>query len=210
MSARVGKRDTKEAIRAAQRDWLREVLRKTGETASQLAKEVGVSDTTLTRFLNKEDYSGTLAPVTIARIAEHAGVNTPGAGAQPAPRGFREDGAPWAGPEAGDGLGGVIAALLRHRPDAHPWVMKSDALALEGVRPGDIMIIDMVETPRAGEVVCAQIEQGLGAVTVFRVYRPPYLVAAAYDPTAYPPEIVDGERVRIAGVMTDMLRGRKA
>lgn len=57
-------------------------------------------------------------------------------------------------------------------------------------------------------MVCAQIESGFGARTIFRLYRPPMLVAASVDPMAPKPEIIDGERVRVVGVMIGLVRAR--
>jgi SOS-response transcriptional repressor LexA len=86
--------------------------------------------------------------------------------------------------------------------------MRSDLLQLAGVRAGDVLIVDMSLAPRDGDVVVAQQEIGAGARTLIRLWQQPNLVAAALDPTAARPLAVDGETIRIAGVMTDLLRCR--
>ena len=72
------------------------------------------------------------------------------------------------------------------------------------------MIVDQAVTPRDGDVVCAQVEQELGAQTIFRLYRRPWLVTAGLDPMGPRPDFVDGERVRVVGVMTGLVRARAA
>lgn len=194
----------KDGIRREQRDWLRRVVSESGLKPSAFARKAGVSDTTLTRFLNDEGYEGALTPITMAKLqafVEQAAPPATGAMAAGAPL----EAAPWT-PD--DAHGAAVQALIAGRVDARPFRVETDALHLAGLRVGDLAIVDMRETPRAGDMVCAQIEIGMGARTVFRLFQPPYLVAAANDPTAYRPEIVDGERVRIAGVVTESLRWR--
>lgn len=200
MLARAPRSQTKTAIRRQQQDWLRQVIADTGLSASRIAKLAGVSDTTLTRFLNDDSYEGALTPLTLARIQEITGKAAPGA-----PTGFAEDAEPWSGD---DETASALAALVGGRANAHAMTLRAESLMMVGYRPGDILIVDMAATPRAGDVVCAQIEQGVGARTVFRVYQPPMLVAAGVDPLAARPDLIDGERVRIAGVVTDALRRR--
>jgi hypothetical protein len=206
------KTDTKEAIRRQQRAWLEEVLEATGKTASRLADDIGIHDTTLTRFLNNPDYRGIISPMTIARIAEHTGFPPPGmvqSIAQPsAAMGFREDAVRYELTEETKPSRALLLTLMEGRPNASAWLIKTDALLLAGVRPGDLAVIDMAVPPRDGDVVIAQIEQGTGARTVFRIFKAPNLIGATFDPTAIRPEPVDGERVRIAGVMTELVRRR--
>lgn len=122
--------------------------------------------------------------------------------------GVREEGARYDPSGSKDLHKDIVEKLLGSNPNASAWMIKSDVLALKGVRAGDIIIIDQSVEPRSGDVVCAQIEEGLRAKTVFRIYQPPNLVGAAFDPSAVRAEAVDGERVRIAGVMTELLRHR--
>jgi SOS-response transcriptional repressor LexA len=204
MPRNAAKTGSKQTIRQQQRDWLREVMRITNRKASQLAVDGGVSDTTLTRFLNKDDYDGILSPLTISRIAEAVGIPPPGA--SPA-RGFHDEGEPYlAGPN--DEHAEAVRQYLGTGVNRTGWRIRSDALQLAGVRAGDLLIVDETLTPKSGDIVVAQIEHGIGASTVFRLFQPPMLIGAAADPTLIKPEIVDGERVRIVGVMIALLRGR--
>lgn len=208
MARRQPKTDTREAIRHAQRQWLETAVRARGESASQIAKAAGVSDTTVTRFLNNPNYQGLLNPLTVQRISEYTGIAGPGAeeGAQPM-RSFREEAMPFRA-EAGDKHADAVTALIGSRTHAYAMVMKSTALELAGVRPGDIMIIDPLVPPADGDVVCAQLEEGMGAMTVFRIFQMPNIVGASFDPRAVRPETINGTTRRIIGVMTDLVRRR--
>ncbi len=209
MGARPAKRDTKEAIRQAQRVWLLAVLLETQKTASQIADEAGVSDTTLTRFLNNPNYGGVLSPMTVERVSEHFGIPGPGVaspGATSAPRRARDEAA-----RVGDATKTpALAALIGARDAAEAWTIQTDHLALAGIRLGDVVVIDKDEQARDGDIVCAQIENGAGPRTVFRMFQMPNLVGASFDPQAVRPEPVDGLRVRVIGVVTDLLRQRAA
>ncbi|RAI22424.1 Peptidase S24-like [Rhodoblastus acidophilus] len=210
MAGRPPKSDTKEAIREAQREWLLKVLAETKKTPSQLAKDSGVSDTTLTRFLNNPSYSGTLTPITVERISEHVGIPGPGYSTSKLqiaawkPRDEAER-VPWDNCKSP-----TLAALIGGRDAPEVWTIQTDHLALAGIRQGDMVVIDKDVQARDGDIVCAQIENGNGPRTVFRMFQMPNLVGASFDPQAIRPEPVDGLRVRVIGVVTDLLRQRAA
>jgi hypothetical protein len=209
MVARPAKRDTKEVIRQAQRAWLSDVLAETKKTASQIADEAGVSDTTLTRFLNNPDYVGTLSPMTVERISEHVGIPGPGYISVSAPTARRpRDEAVRIAWDSEAIKNPKLAALIDDRFQPEVWTIQNDFLALAGVRQGDIVVIDKDVQARDGDIVCAQIENGSGPRTVFRMFQMPNLVGASFDPQAVRPEPIDGRRVRVVGVVTDLLRQR--
>ena len=80
--------DQKRAIRDEQLRWVERVLQKMkGESPSSLAKNAGLADNALTRFMD-DDYSGTLSLPTIRKISTYAGVPEPGD-----LRGFEEEAA---------------------------------------------------------------------------------------------------------------------
>lgn len=208
--ATTGRSDTKRDIRAAQIKWLRDVLRVTGKTASQLANEAGLADVTLTRFLNREDYEGVLSPLTVRLLAEHA--NVPGPEGEPIRngRGFLEEGHPFHYEHDAPlpVLSEIVTLLLRDRPNAAPWVLDSDVLEGVGYLRGDTIIVDMAAKPYLHAAVCAQVQDGRGgAKTVFRVYDPPVITAANHSLVDRPaPLIVDHVRVQVVGVVTNGVR----
>lgn len=91
------------------------------------------------------------------------------------------------------------------------WRLTTRALELAGYLPGDMLLVDMTVTPRAGDVVAAQVynlERGT-AETKLRVYEAPFLTTRTMDPAAVErPLFVDNERVHIAGTVVRSLRVR--
>ncbi len=171
-----------------------------------------MSDTTLTRLLNNENYTGTLSPETVLRIKttynvpgpdEYAARRAPLIGLSEAARfDFRK--------EKGQ-LAAIIQAIVAGRENIEPWRLKTMALESVGYLPGDIVFVQMLDEgqmPRPQDAVCAQVVdyQHGSAETVWRVYDPPFLVGASHDRTAYKPLLVDGDRVKIAGVIRESYR----
>ncbi|KIZ39061.1 MULTISPECIES: helix-turn-helix transcriptional regulator [Rhodopseudomonas] len=205
--------ETKKAVQTRQRAWLVEVLEKTQLKPTQLAAGANITSTTLTRMLNNEDYSGTLSPETIERIK--------GAYKVPGPEEFSRSGrSPLIGfteaarfdvhREKGE-LGRIVAAILHGHANMYAWRLKTMALEGVGYLSGDIVFVRMLEegqSPRPQDAVCAHITdyQHGAAETVWRVFDPPFLVGAANDRTAYKPVLVDGDRVKIAGVIEQSYR----
>lgn len=195
---------TREGVRR----WLVDLLARTGDTPTSLARKSGIAQTTLTRFLGDADGDGPMLTLrTISKIA-HATGSSPEGFEAPAPdlrqTGFAEnDGEPIRAPDAmPSDLREAISALTRGQSAADPWTIKTHALVHAGLLPGDIVIVDLGLTARPGDVVCAQHyswAQG-SAETIFRIYEPPYLVAASSDPELRRPLVVDDERVIIKGV----------
>jgi len=203
-----------ESSREQVRAWLEDVLRQTGETPSALARRAGLATTTLTRFLTEEGEQRMLGLRSIAKIAHAANVaplGVPGvkSTAGPVPGFAEQEAAPYRlKPEQPSALDQAVTALIGGRSAADPWVLKSRALELAGYLPGDILILDLNAVPERQKVVCAQVYrwEERRAETVFRIYEPPYLVAASNDPAFRKPLLVDNDRVIIKGVVTHSLR----
>lgn len=208
--ARAKRSDTKQAIRERQRAWLHELVKATGKSASQLATGAGVSDTTLTRLLNDEDYDGALSTLTVEKLK--AEYKVPGPEEYASPRrsqllGFSE--AERFDPRGQKGpVASVIAAMLEGRNAVDPWRLKTNALEHVGYLPGDIVLVDTNASPTPQDAVCALVHDWVGgrAETVWRVYDPPFLVAAAADRTSYKPLLVDNDRVLVKGVIVESYR----
>lgn len=198
-------------VRDTQRAWLRQIVATTGKSLTQIASEAHVSHTTLTRF-DRPDYSGTLNTLTVQQIAEAMGVEPP-KGINPAEppvrrMGPQRDAEPFAANDDTDPHG-AVKALIGNRTGAAPFRMKTRALELRGYLPGDVLIVDVNATPREGDIVCAQVYDFSGnAETVMRVYEKLVLTAATLDPELQKPLILDGERVVVMGVVTDLVRTR--
>ena len=213
----LGMEDTRENLRV----WVRDILTRMKITPTKLAERVGVHPTTLTRFLNHPDAS-TLSSNTVAKIAHVAGLPAPHpvgapiglAALRPAgsmPGLMEAEAEPF---QAGQQQGGIDAAIERltaGRNSADAWVLRTTTLELVGHLPGDIVIVDLAAKPERGDVVCAQVyrwSEGK-ADTIFRLFEPPYLVAASLTADLRKPIIVDNDRVIIKGVVTELLRARR-
>lgn len=194
-----GRSDERESLKA----WLRDILATSGDTPTALARRAGIAQTTLTRFLNADD-SPMLGTRSIAKIRHAVARAAP-------PPGFAEaEAVPFSVQAAEERMSRVILALIDGRPAADPWLIRTDALVLAGVLPGDIAIVDLNQATagRPGDIVCAQDYRATGATTLFRIYEPPFLVAASLDREARKPLFVDGDRIVVRGVVTDLLRSR--
>lgn len=209
----VNRTDAKKNIQDRQRIWLLEVLDKVKLKPSPFAIGAGVSDTTITRLLNDKSYAGTLAPETIERIKDTYKV--------PGPEEFASsrrstliglsEAVRFDIRREGGALAGIVQAILRGRTDVDAWRLKTEALENAGYLPGDIVFVEQLredQHARPQDAVCSQVVdyQHGAAETVWRVYDPPFLVAAAHDRTAYKPILVDGDRVKIAGVIRESFR----
>jgi len=203
--------------------WLDLCMEKTGETATGLARMAGIASTTLTRFLADPD-AHMLSIRTMSKIGHAAGVPPPFAPLAGQPDTEQGQSSQlqigFAAPEAerfepagrNDRLGNIAAAAIAGREATHPWSIRTRAVEGRGILPGDVVIVDLNATPSKGQIVCAQVYdwQTRQAETVWRVFEPPYLVAAALDPalaeTLRRPLIVDNDRVVIKGVVTEVFR----
>lgn len=205
---RATRTNTRDATRRQQREWVEGLAATTGRSFTALAQEAGLNPTTLTRFMNVSRYDGVLNATTVATLVDKWGAAPPGGiAAADAERGV--DATPMR-PDDAPAHADAIRALIAGRPDCSAWRVMSDVLELAGLRAGDVMLIDQAAEAQSGDVVCVQLELGVGAQTLFRVYDAPFAVAATHRPARIKPLLINGETVRIAGVMTEALRTRRA
>lgn len=209
----VGNSDVKAEIRSTQRTWLRRVLEKTGESASELAVNSGMADVTLTRFLNREDYEGVLSPLNIEKIKRYSecpGPNDPWPEEKPQNPGEGLEFGTVAGIPGLPVLGAMVAAALDGRKGASAWQLETDALESLHYRRGDILIVDGAIQPMAGDLVAAQSRNPRTGQfeVIFRVIEQPYLIGVANDPATRKPLLIDNANVIVMGVVTEGLRPR--
>lgn len=194
-----------------QRAYLQRVLATTGWTQTQLAQRAGLDPSTLSRFLTAEREGHALRASTLAKIAAASGVSL--SSDQPAATaGFAESEAAPLVPAEGGQLSRMIASMAAPGRAIDPWSLASRALENAGYRPGDVLLVALDETPLPGDIVCAQVydwHKG-GAQTLFRLYQPPYLVAATNDPALMRPFASNDGSVAIKGVVVASVRGRNA
>ncbi len=193
--------------RDEQRAWLRAVLETTGLSPTALAAKARLAQPTITTFLNKAGVAHALSARTVAAIEAATGMRY---GPNPRPAGFRDS---EAAPLDPGGMGAdldFVATATAGQPGVDPWALRSRALETAGYLAGDVLIVDLNAKPRAGDIVCAQIYDWARsrAETIFRIWEPPYLVAATLDPAFRTVFVVDDHNVVIKGVVMASIRGR--
>ncbi|MFZ1964323.1 MAG: hypothetical protein WAU78_12815 [Roseiarcus sp.] len=194
--------------REEQRVWLRAVLVQTGLTPHALAKRARISAPTLTVFLNSDKATHALSARTVASLEAATGMRY---GPEPRPSGaFRENEAT-AYKINGSPVDDIVRAAIGGRNAVDPWLLKSRALEAAGYLPGDVLIVDLNGGPQPGDVVCAQIYNWArsDAQTVFRVWEPPYLTPATFDPALRRVFVVDNDTTMIRGVVIATVRPRQ-
>lgn len=205
--------ELKQRVADRQRVWLRRVIERTGKSASALAAEAGLADRNLTRFLNQPGYKGTLSELTVRSLVEHTGLPGPEAdeGHVPANRfGFNEGqafDAVRAAKEAPE-LVQAVRALAGKRAGVTAYELHTRAIEALGYVPGDLLLVDREAVPRPGDAVCAMLFDLSGASQmIFRMYEPPILTGATFDPAERPrPVVVDNIAAKILGVVTHSVR----
>ncbi|YBV97551.1 hypothetical protein M1D80_11925 [Phyllobacteriaceae bacterium JZ32] len=198
------KRDTKEWIKAVA-DYLK-------LSPSRLALNSGSAASTVTRYLN--DTTGTvgITETTLQKIARYSGVplyRTPGEGAGSADT----DAVPvseFADPIP-EWVQAAIAKLKEGNNSRDAWIMQGWPLDLKGILPGDIILVDMSQRPKSGDVVLAKIvDFNTGeAEHVVRLYDAPYILTHSAKLGAQKPMVVDEDRVSIRGVSIGTIRVRQ-
>lgn len=181
------------------RRWLERILDLRGWNAAELARQAGVSPSTIGRALKGEKFVMTTA--TLSKIADAGQIALP-TEITGSVRGMAE-------PEATP-YGGLVPDSLDQKDNLDNWQLGARSLDLIGFLPGDIVQVDRKAQARTGDVVCVQIyDQHGGAETVFRSYEPPYVTTRTSDAGSHrKPQIVDGERVLIMGVVVKLVRLR--
>ncbi|HHY49525.1 MAG TPA: hypothetical protein GYA10_07245 [Alphaproteobacteria bacterium] len=197
--------------RRKQLAWIRATLETNGWTPTRLAREAGISQSTLAKFLGDPLNAAHLSLRSVERIARVSPL-APYA-TEPLPgRGFAEsDAQPYDAAGADDIVARAVAAAKAGRNHVDPWVLRSRALEAAGYLPGDVLIVDLNARPEDGDVVCAQVYDRRGnAETVFRVLERPFLVAAMLDRRPTRPLLVDDDQVVVRGVVVASVRPRQS
>ena len=205
------------------KSWLLAIIENSSETPTDIARRAGIATTTVTRFLNDPDHTGTLSPSTIRKIALTQGVQPPeGVKLKPASmknsvlstgqQNFSEgEGTPYILPEKAKTQTleqQAVSLVLASHKNVTPWRLKADSLSAIGYMRNDILFVDIARQPKANDIVCAQHynwQQGT-AQTLFRLYRPPYLMGASLTNPAIQPLFADDENNSIKGVVISSMR----
>ena len=209
LSPPINRSEKKRDLHTRHRAWILDVADAKNISVSAIATGAGLTDTTLTRVVSDPTHSRTLSAETIDLVKQAHKVPGPEEyeGARHRVVGFAEAERFDTKREDAD-IGRRIAQMLAAHPSAVPWRLKTSALEQAGYLPGDIVVVDHNLAVEPQDAVCAHItdyQHGAGA-TIWRIYDPPYLIAAANDRLAYKPLLVDNDRITIRGVIIESLR----
>lgn len=194
--------------------WINAVREYLGVSLTELAKRAKIAPSTLQRPVNDPDFPGMISGRSMAAVAQVAGLRPLEYPARM--RGLAEaDASPFRYEDlndTADNLNRAVRELVKGRNGRDAWVMKSYALELAGVMPGDVLIVDMNLTPKPRDIVCAQIYDwsGMKSETVFRLYEAPYLLTHSMRNNTEKPVAVDNSSVIIKGVVDVVLRSRSS
>ena len=191
--------------------WFKAQQRKAGVTADDIAKRMGRTRSAVSHiYMGRQPMSlewakafSEVLQAPLDEVLRRAGI-ADDATAQAIAPGFAEsDAAAWI-PKQGEGRKvQAIAEAFGARPGVDVWQIKSDAMALQGILPGDFALIDThaADTARAGDTVMAQVyDNARGrAITILRRFEPPVLVAASASMDDRRVHVVDGINVVIRG-----------
>lgn len=196
------------------KEWIRAVARYMNLSLSDLALNSKLAASTITRYINDKTGRLTITDRSLDLIVAYTGIPKnvfPGQRRLP---GFGENEAvPYDATQDERLPDWVMAAIDAHRGDRNgiePWLMKSWALDLLGILPGDVVMIDQNRRPKAGDVVVAQLTDLATGKTeaVMRRFDPPFITTHSAKIGATKPEQVDDERVVIVGVECGVIRPR--
>lgn len=195
-----------ENLRDQQLAWIEKVLSANGWTPTEWARLAGVDPSTLSKFLTDDTNTKNLTSRTEHRLALVAGLARDGA---PTPADVDAEATAWRANGGRDPFSLAIAAALEGQNGLVPWQLRTEALNAVGYLPDDVLLVDMNTHPRNGDVVCAQVKRADGTTeNVFRVLQAPYLVAAHFGRELYKPLLVDGQDVKVQGVVLSSMRPR--
>lgn len=191
-------------LRDQQIAWLKHIERTSAKTLTDIARASGISPSTFSKLLGNEE-GHTLTAKTVARIEAATGVPAYESNVIPKIVAFSEEEArPYVfDARTENALEQVLRDFVAKSNSIDLWELKTNNLAALGLTRGMVVIVDREAVPRARDNVVAQrydTRRGT-AETLFRNFRPPYLITAPTLGEPSTPEIVDGEKVVIMGVI---------
>jgi transcriptional regulator with XRE-family HTH domain len=197
--------DDSRTLADEQRSFIARVLAQTSWSATELARRAALDHSTLSRFIAGGREGHALRHSTIRKIENASGVSFDA-------QGFSESEARLLLPTETGPLSPIIRAAINGKANTDAWVLTSRALENIGYRFEDTLVVELGLAPAPQDIVCAQIYdwQHGRSETVFRIFQPPYLLAACNDPVLMRPLLVDETVVSIKGVVVLQLRGRTA
>lgn len=192
--------ERRELTRESQREFIDQLVKKTGLSLRGLAQGAGFSSSTLTRFMNEPDHDGLLSTHTLQKLYDKYHVQWH------APSMVEEE--PERLPMVPDG---VLKSLKALGPEARLHRQRDKTMEGRGLFQGDVAVVNESVKPAAGDLVLAEVaHQGAQrAYRTVRLYMPPFLVTTPLDPRLTDdlrPLTVDEVTVKILGVVSGIVR----
>lgn len=198
--------------------WFKAQQRKAGINADEISAELGKDRSLVSRIyvgrqkmkLEEAEVFARVLGVPLDEVLRRAGIASPEAAQALAPGFSDSDAVAWI-PTATEGRNiEAISQVFGAKPGVDVWQVRTPAMTIQGVLPGDFMLVDTnsAERARPGDLVVAQVyDNARGrATTLLRRFEPPVLVAASADPDDRRVYVVDGVNVVIRGRVTALWR----
>lgn len=185
------------------RQWIAQLMALTGQTASELARECGLAESTLTRLMSADGPANLPRESTLLKIEQRFQTRRPTA--PPSPGDVQE-------PPLGNATEELkrMARLIEETQAAEAFVVSDHALDLAGYLPEDTVFVDTQRTPQPGDVVAIRFRAAPGrrdAVTL-RIFDQPFLTPHTTDEALRRPLLIDPARIEIIGVTVAAMRQR--
>jgi transcriptional regulator with XRE-family HTH domain len=184
------------------RDWIAAILAKLHISRTELAKQAGLSHSTLSRATSDDDYRINFRADTITKLALVGGIAPP-AILTGEPTNFDGLSEPQATPYAG--------TPERHLNEGQSiWTCHSAALSSMGLMPGDRFILDQNQSPKPRDIIVIQHydHQSGSAETLIRVYIDEFAVTPMYVIDGTPRIHIDSRSATVMGVLIESWRTR--
>lgn len=184
------------------RDWIAQLMAVHSLTASELAREAGLSESTLTRLMNQDGPANLPREGTLLKIEQRFQTRRP-----TAPPASAET---WQEGDTAARRLAEIASRLNRAEASQAYIVSDHALDLAGYLPDDFVLVDDRRHPEPGDVVAIRFlasSSRIGAVSL-RIFDQPFLTAHTTDEALRRPLLIDPARIQIVGVVTAAVRQR--
>jgi len=160
--------DPKKEARAKKVAWIKQMLASSDESASNLARKAGFSETTLTRFISNPETASVPKDTTLNKIAAASNL----------PRFSKEDDG--SAPDRAEIIPGdeqesspELTEFINISNDLTCYRQQGNMLDRAGILDGDLLFVDHNATPRNGDVVFVALrdEAANEATSVFRLFH---------------------------------------
>lgn len=200
--------------------WFKQQQKRVGVTSEDIAEKIGRSRSAVSHiYMGRQRMSlewakafAEVLQVPLDEVLRRAGVADEPTAQALAPGFSESDAAAWAPKPSDSNKPRTIGEALGARTGVDIWQVRSASMALQGLLPGDFMLVDthIADQARTGDVVIAQVYDYAKskAITVLRRIEPPVLVAASADPADNRIYVVDGVNVMVRGIVIASWRAR--